>query len=384
MPVFAQDADADVASKAAKAADTGKRVYIVPMVGQFGTDILPEIYKPIIEDIKKVDPDVIVFKLKTKALNGNEGFVDIIEGDGGRSRPAADNQDFYMVRDLRRQFGIELDDYEQVLWVQNANGILGIMAFGWEDMVMSPRATIGDLAVWYRMMKSRAKGENVFGKYYDAMLGILEGVAERGGWTKPERQPLWEGMADPRQQLSTTWVGRRAIFYASTEGDLIIDNTAEYPPVLLSIDADVAEDLLVTKGIVRDMDDIAMLQGWPRYDVVGDASTVTQSHSKAWKALLERAKGAMAAYRRGAQAGDVQGLATCQRALRQLQGIERSNPAMVMAFRQNGIPVGVQIQVLLDQVDESIRNIRNGGRGGGGGLGGGGGGGVGPGGPRPG
>ncbi len=353
--------------------DSGKRVYIVPMEGQFGTDILPEIYEPIIEDIKEANPDVIVFRIKTAALNGDEGFSDIVEGERGRQRPLGDNTDFYMVRDLRRQFGIELDDYEQMLWVENANGILGIMAFGWKDMVMSPRATIGDLAVWYRMMKSRASGDNVFGKYYDAMLGILEGVAKRGGWTQPDRKPLWEGMADPRQQLSTTWVGRRAIFYANTNGDLIIDNSADYPPTLLSIDADTAEDLLVTKGVVRDMDDIAMLMGWPRYEVIGDAKDVTSAHHKQWKALLERAKGAMKAYQEGLQSGDVQGLSTSQRALKQLQGIERSNPAMPFAFRQNRIPSGVQIQVLLDRIDQQIRDVRNGGgnRGGGGGRGGG-------------
>lgn len=348
--------------------DNGKRVYIVPMVGQFGTDILPEIYEPIIKDIKETNPDVIVFRIKTKALSGNEGFTDIVEGDRGGQRPPGDNTDFYMVRDLRRQFGIELDDYEQMLWVENANGILGIMAFGWKDMVMSPRATIGDIHVWFRMMKASAKGDNVFGKYFDAMLGILEGVAERGGWTTPERQPLWEAMADPRQQLSTTWVGRRAIFYPNTSGDLIIDNSGSAPPTLLAIDADMAEDLLVTKGVVRDMDDIAMLMGWPRYEVIGDAEDVTSAHHKQWTALLERAIGAAQAYQDGLQAGDVQGLATSQRALRQLQGIERSNPAMPFAFRQNRIPSGVQIQILLDRVDQLVKDLRNGrgGRGGGG------------------
>ena len=349
--------------------DSGKRVYIVPMVGQFGTDILPEIYEPIIKDIKEANPDVIVFRIKTKALSGNEGFMDIVEGDRGSQRPPGDNTDFYMVRDLRRQFGIELDDYEQMLWVENANGILGIMAFGWKDMVMSPRATIGDIHVWFRMMKASAKGDNVFGKYFDAMLGILEGVAERGGWTTPERQPLWEAMADPRQQLSTTWVGRRAIFYPNTSGDLIIDNSGSAPPTLLAIDADMAEDLLVTKGVVRDMDDIAMLMGWPRYEVIGDAEDVTSAHHKHWNALLERALGSRDAYLEGLRAADIQGLATCQRALKQLQGIERSKPSHAICVQAEGAsPRVCRLQILLDRVDQQVKDLRNGrgGRGGGG------------------
>ena len=380
----------DSATGADSSNNGGTQIYIVPMVGQFGTDILPEIYAPIIEDIKQVDPDVIVFRLKTAALEGNEGFIDIIEGDNNARRgPERDATDYNMVRDLRRQFGIELKAYDQVLWVENANGILGIMAFGWKDMVMSPEATIGDLAVWFRMMAAAAGGPNVFGKYFDAMLGILEGVAERGGWTQPDRQPLWESMTDPRMALSTTWVGRRAIFYPNLKGDFIIDASAVYPPTLLSIDAEMAEDLLVTKGIVRDVDDIGLLMGWPRYQIVGDAKDVVDTHRKEWQELLKRAEGLWKAYQRGIKLGDLPGMSTAIRALRQLLATERRNPAMTMAFQQKRIPSGVQIQILLDQAIERQAEIRrnpNSGRGGGGGggVGPGGGGGVSPGGPRPG
>ncbi|MCH2137072.1 MAG: hypothetical protein MK101_10925 [Phycisphaerales bacterium] len=383
----AEATDRAASTEGAASTDKGRRIYVVPMYGQFGTDIHPDVYAPIIEDIKEVKPDTILFKLRTKALSGNEGFVDIIEGSRTRE-PNSDNTDYNMVRDLRRQFGIELDDYDQMLWVENANGILGIMAFGWDDMVMSPSATIGDLAIWYRMMRAAARGENVFGKYFDAMLGIMEGVAERGGWTHPERQPLWEAMTDPRQSLSTTWVGRKAIFYPTLQGEFVLDGSPEYPPTILSLSADEAEDLLVTKGVVNDMDDVALLMGWPRFEIVGDASDVTKEHRDDWRSLLDRAKGAMQAFQEGRRAGDLQGLSTCIRALRRLQSIERSNCAMTMAYRQNGIPSGVQLKVLIDQLEDQIEDMRRNGGGrrgpGGGGFGPGGGGGFGPGGPRPG
>ena len=391
LSVFAQDApdapEADDTAAEIKAVESGKTsIYVVPMLGQFGTDILPEIYAPICEDIKKVDPDVIVFKLRTKSLNAEDEFQDIIEGDRSRRGPDNDKTDWNLLRDLRRQFANELPDYDQVLWVENANGFISPMAFGWEDMVMSPNATIGDLFIWFRLAAGSANGENMFGKYFDAMLGTIEGVASRGGWTHPDRWPLLDAMTDPRQRLSTTWVGRKAIFYPNGRGDFVLDNSVDAP--VMALTADQAEDLLVTKGVVHDMNDLALLMGWPRYEVVKSAKDDIEKHRAEWRALLERAKGAIRAYQRGRSTGDVQGLSTALRALRKLRGLERSNPAMPFAFAINRIPGGVQLEALIEQIEEAIKRAREGGRGnGGGGLGGsgGGGGGIRPGGsgPRP-
>ncbi|MCH2139244.1 MAG: hypothetical protein MK074_09380, partial [Phycisphaerales bacterium] len=337
-------------------------------------------------DIKEVDPDIIVFRLATASLNSDSEFTDIIEGDQQRRGPERDKTDWNLLRDLRRQFANELVGYEQVLWVENANGFISPMAFGWEDMVMSPNATIGDMNIWFRMAAGSANGENMFGKYFDAMLGTIEGVAERGGWTHPERWPLLDAMVDPRQRLSTTWVGRRAIFHPHPDGDFVLNNSFEAP--MFSITAGDAEDLLITKGVVQDMDDLAILMGWPRYEITKDASTVVNAHRSEWRSLRDRARGAMRAFTQGRQSGDIQGLSTCLRALRQLRGIERSNPAMTYAFQIEGIPTGTQIEILIQQIEEAIKAMREGGGGrggGGGGRGGGtGGGGVSPGGPTPG
>jgi hypothetical protein len=378
LSVLAQDAsETDGASAEGEAADSGKTsIYIVPMHGQFGTDILPEIYTPICEDIKKVNPDVIVFKLRTKSLNADHEIRDIIEGDRNRDGPDNDKTDWNLLRDLRRQFANELSDYRQVLWVENANGFISPMAFGWEDMVMSPDATIGDLFIWFRLAAASANGENMFGKYFDAMLGTIEGVAARGGWTHPDRWPLLDAMTDPRQRLSTTWVGRKAIFYPNGRGDFVLDNSVDTP--VMSLTADQAEDLLITKGVVHDMNDLALLMGWPRYEVVKDAKDVVEAHRSEWRELLERALGAKKSFERGRSKGDIQGLSTALRALRKLRGLERSNPAMPFAFAINRIPSGVQLEALIEQVEEAIKDIRSGRRGGrGGGLGGGGGGGGG-------
>ena len=365
-----------------QAADGVTKVYVVPMLGQFGTDILPEIYEPICADIKKQKPDVIVFRLRTAALQGNEGFQDIIEGDRGGGRGGSDKTDWNLLRDLRRQFANELDGFDQMVWVENANGFISPMAFGWEDMVMSPDATIGNMYIWFQMADRSANGDNMFGKYFDAMLGTIEGVAERGGWTTQERWPLLDAMTDPRQRLSTTWVGRNALFYPDATGDFVLDNSPESP--VYSLTATQAEDLLVTKGVVNDMDDVSILMGWPRYELMHDAAKEVEAHRKEWRQLLERAKGAMRAYMEGRQEGDLAGLSSALRSLKSLRGIERSNPAMPYAFQTNGIPTGNQLEALIAAVEDEIKAVRAGGRGGGRGGGGTGGGGVGPGGPRPG
>ena len=46
-------------------------VYVVPMSGQMGTDIHPSIYDEVVKDVMEVQPDVIVYQLKSADIDNN-------------------------------------------------------------------------------------------------------------------------------------------------------------------------------------------------------------------------------------------------------------------------------------------------------------------------
>ena len=58
----------------ASASDTTDRspvVYVIPLVGQMGTDIHPSIYEDVIDDVNEVKPDLVIFQLDSADVDNN-------------------------------------------------------------------------------------------------------------------------------------------------------------------------------------------------------------------------------------------------------------------------------------------------------------------------
>ncbi|MDP7086914.1 MAG: hypothetical protein QF360_04740, partial [Phycisphaerales bacterium] len=133
-------------------AEDSLSIYIVPMRGQVGTDILSELYEPIIEDIKEVSPDMVIIKIDSHDWKDiDDETVDIMNDTG---RPGQDDTSEVQLKpmaDIREAFYQELPDVKQVCYVEDAMSAASLLALSWKDLYIDPDADFGGaVIVWVR------------------------------------------------------------------------------------------------------------------------------------------------------------------------------------------------------------------------------------------
>ena len=113
-------------------------IYPVPMRGQMGTDIHPSAYEAIVEDAKKVRPDLIVFMLESADINNIFYLRDDDRAETGLALLGE-------YRDLVSTLSDELAEFPQVMWVEDSVGFGSLMALSWPEMYMKPKARLWGL-----------------------------------------------------------------------------------------------------------------------------------------------------------------------------------------------------------------------------------------------
>lgn len=255
-----------------------KRIYIVPMEGQMGTDINTDVYKgKILDDIRAQDPDYIVFKLK--CMDEEDRMYTRF---GDEERNPFDSNFLDMYRDMVSLFRDELRDIPQVLWVEDSVGISSVIAMAWPDMYMTSSARLGGLAPAAMMFESVKEDENKYGKYREAMMGWLKGFAEYGKYDLK----LVDAMVRPEFMLSASWKGREVDWALDTSGEYLVDGNEK---ATTSFRSKTAEDFCISKGTADSLDDLALLLGVREYVVVdGIAVKEFEDHKEAWRRALEQ------------------------------------------------------------------------------------------------
>ncbi len=338
-------------------------LYLVPMKGQLGTDIHPDIYKDVAEDIRGHQPDLVVFVMDCK------------DADDLMLPPNEQNEEglfmHHEYREIVNLFRDGLRDIPQVMWVEDSLGFSSLVAMAWERMYMKNTARLGGL----RGVAARAEGwsdPDVAAKMMAAWTGIGRSFLENGGYAKE----LADAMMQPKFSLSASFKGREVQWLLNDTGQYLIDHDDEHT---VDFRAKAAEDLLISKGTADSLDDLAFLLGYREYRLVGDSGEkLVDKYRDDWRAAFEKTKQLWVDYEDSlGRAGGDSALAQLGRAAKYLENIialMNRYEAVEIRWRTDRGQQKAQLEILLEQLQEQIRAIRRGERGaGGGGYGGGGG-----------
>jgi hypothetical protein len=248
--------------------------YIVPMKGQMGTDVNSELYKAVIEDIKRVKPDVVIIKLNCQDTE------DVVYSTKTRADEGlVDYDDYHVLVDLFRN---EIPNIRQALWVEDSVGISSMVAFAWSEMYMKPTARFGGLEIARKATGFDAwKDEDVRGKMTAAFMAIVKSFLESGKYALV----LADAMVRPQYTLSATWKGRDVVWSLDTDGDYVVDNNAQTTTEFRAKDA---EDFCLSKGTAETLDDLALLMGYREYRVVdGQGEKLVNQYISDWRRAYE-------------------------------------------------------------------------------------------------
>jgi len=320
------------------------KVYTIPMRGQLGTDINSALYKQVIEDAKAKQPDLIVVMLES-------ADYDQVEYTGGAVDDPSERGRFnqYDMRELVNNLKQDLRHIPQVVWVKDAAGPAAVLAFAWPDLYMSNNGRVEGLGFAY--MNAGHPDWEVHRKFLAAWVGIVAGFLEAGGYDKI----LAEAMIVPQNKLSVSWQGRKLIWRDDEEGTYVVDSNDRGVP---AFSAKVAEDLLLSKGTVDDLDDLLFMLGYREWDRTlvddkQDGRRIVDEYIKRWRDAYKKSQEAWRTYQYEMEGGgesDTGRLGKARKALQDILDAMNRYPAVETRWKSRGLDKNA--------VERMIREIR--------------------------
>ncbi|MCP4797605.1 MAG: hypothetical protein GY885_15745, partial [Phycisphaeraceae bacterium] len=332
-------------------------VYVVPMSGQMGTDIHPSIYDEVVKDVMEVQPDVIVYQLKSADIDNN--FY-LAGNDDRREFGLAKIGEY---RDLVRTLHEKLDA-RQVMWVEDSVGLGSLLALSWPEMYMSEGARLWGLA----RVSSMAAGwsdPDVASKMLNAWVGMGNGFLQIGGY------PLEIGwaMMRPEYNLSASFKGREVTWANDTAGQWVVDSSGDN---VANFNASLAEDMGLSQGTVENLDDLMFLMGYREYDEADSGKEMVEKYVSDWRRTFDRCKTwwADAQQKMGWASGDdaIKYLGSAKTDMERILRACRQYPAVEARWQQDYgmsiLQLELQIEGIKDQIGDMRRGNQNRGRGG--------------------
>lgn len=344
-------------------------VYVVPMSGQMGTDIHPSIYEEVVKDVMEVQPDVVVYQLKSADIDNN--FY-LAGNDDRREFGLAKIGEY---RDLVRTLHEKLDA-RQVMWVEDSVGLGSLLALSWPEMYMSEGARLWGLARVSGMAAGWSDAD-VASKMLNAWVGMGNGFLQIGGY------PLEIGwaMMRPEYNLSASFKGREVTWANDTAGQWVVDSSADN---VANFNASLAEDMGLSQGTVENLDDLMFLMGYREYDEADSGKEMVEKYVSDWRRTFDRCKTwwADAQQKMGWATGDdaIKYLGSAKTDLERILRACRQYPAVEARWQQDyGMSI-LQLELQIEGIKDQIGDMRRGnqgrgrsggnrGRGGGGGRG---------------
>jgi hypothetical protein len=358
LPVGLAEGDADDESLPA--------FYVIPMRGQMGTDIHPDIYKQILPEIRRQNPARVVWVMN---CSDREELIMPIDENRNPERgiPMLDEY-----RDMIAMIHRELEGIPQVIWIEDSHGISSLVALAWHDVYMSPNARLSGLRSLYNM-PDRFQNVDVRAKMMAATLSSVYGFLERGN----HPLEIAEAMVVPERNLSASWRGRKVQWRLDTSGEYIVNASDRQTA---NFNAKTSEELGISKGTVETLDDLALLEGFREYRVIeGGADAMVQRYVRDWRRTFENTQTWWADFNQhmGWATGDqaVRWLGRARADLGRIIAAMKRYQAVEIRFAQMTGMNLLAMEILEEDIRERIRVMRQGGGGGRGGGGGGGGGG---------
>jgi hypothetical protein len=260
--------------------DRGASILIIPMAGQTATDIRTDIYEGFEEDIKQLNPDLIVIEINcSESIDEFYGAMSWIDFDErGLMMGIAEN-----LPSIAEMFRTRLKNIKQVAYVKDSEGIATLLTLSWDRIYMEPTAQLTGTYLLARQ----------WGHYED------EDVRNkmRGAWTingkilaqKGLRSPaLLLSLVDPQNLLSGRWDGKRVEWFDHKNGDFVLDRSVETVP---RFTATQAEELCISEATVNSLDDVLLLNDIREYHIVGkEITNELNKYVKDWRKGLTRAQ----------------------------------------------------------------------------------------------
>jgi hypothetical protein len=350
--------------------DRSPVVYVIPMTGQMGTDIHPSIYEEIIKDANEVKPDLIVFQLDSADVDTNFH----IQNDDRREFGIWQNIEVYrdMMTDLQNKLPVDLEN--QVMWIEDAVGPSTLFALSFPNIYMTKDARFWGLDAVQRFADGWSDPD-VRAKMYAAWVGIASGFGQAGGYPL---ELIW-AMIEPKRKLGVKFEGRDVVWDNDLAGTYwTIDGN---PEAVARFNSDSAENVMLSKGTVRDLDDLMFLLGHREYEVADSGQQMAEKYIEGWRRAFERCESLMKDARDRQAGGTIADLGAAKKAWEKILSAGRRYPAVAARLQQDyGLDlfsIETRIEQMKKQIQDSRRNGRSTGRGGRGGSRGGRGGGLG-------
>lgn len=250
------------------------KVYVFPLMGQMGTDISEPIFKRLIEDAKKQQPDIIVLKLKSADIDR----INHLRNDDPSEFGLVNKMTEY--RDMMKSVHDELSSIPQVMWVEDSVGVSGLAALAWDRMYMFSDARLGGLYQFKEMVEAQWQDDDVRSKMVAAWTGIMKGLTQLGN--NPD--VLADALIFSERTLSVNFEGRGAKWVNDTSGSWVVDSSADLP---LNLSAAVAEDILLSDGSADTLDDLMFLLGYREYTAIDSGEKLGKQFTEDWRKAMK-------------------------------------------------------------------------------------------------
>jgi len=277
-----------------------KKVYTIELTGEFGQDISQTPIRDAVKDAQKNDVDMIIVVIDNDWSQKQGGVKVDIEDDAGafdqlfRAEPIAKIFIDEIPKEWTRQ-------PEVIFWVKKAMGGAAFLPFSCKNIYFHSEGKMGGIGHLSSMFGST--GDLVVReKQFSLRLGHAEGMAIQGGY-EPR---LILAMARDEYVLSYKIEGGKPVYFnrmpqgpdeflLTDDGDEQSGRADDIQALargegndVLTINADLAFKLLVSKGTVDTMDDLVYKLGLSRNsDMVKGKSAQIM---KGWRDGLESAK----------------------------------------------------------------------------------------------
>ena len=334
-------------------------VYEIPLNNQMGTDIHEDNIDDVIKDVLKQSPlpDVVVLKIKSADTGTNFHL------------PQIDPKEFGMVkleeyRGLVRNLHNNLpSNIRQVVWVEDSVGLSSLLALSWPEMYMAPDARLYGLYNVFKVAQGWAD-DDVREKMEEAWEGIGRGFLEMGGHGEAARE-LGSAMMDPSKFLSADFKGREVIWRADTNGTVKVDSSDER---VANFTATEAEDTMLCDGLAESMDDLMFLMGYREYETNNSGVELVERYNEQWRRSYKDTNECLTDIQQGRGGGNTQlkQLLNQKRLWEQvLRNMRRFNAVERRLTRETGLTKD-RVELMIDQLNDQIRQVKDGNRGRGG------------------
>ncbi len=356
-------------------ADT-KTVYLVNLRGEFGRDVSSTPFRKVMDDIKKNQPDIVVFKLDfefKKYGQTKENFETDVSAFG----------EIETARELITLFteNVKKDSTwtkkpNFVMWIKRALGGSAFLPFAAADVFYTSDGLHGGIGEIERI--AAGMDQRVREKMIGITMARAEGLAQLGG----HDSRILKAMSEMHYKLSVSYKGGKPEFHEDYTGDEIIkedaledeskkDTEAQIARFegndILTLNAEKAKKLGLSRGTVDSLDELMFEYGSERnYRVTEgrgakilnewskDVSDAEREFAKLWGDYNRLQITGTTATDRNQERGRQLGM------LRKIQSLLKTYKEAINPRAIRGAPANweSQIEIIIEQIRQQQRGDR--------------------------